>query len=292
MSEPTRKRPVLTGFDGSTTARDAVIWAAAEAARRGTRLLVARAYERPINVTDLSWTPVGLLERLPNYTHRDTTLRRLARDCLTAHPDLAVETTIRAGHPSEVLAALAEETDAELVVLGAAEHGPVARLVLGSVAADMVHLVARPVVAVRNAETADPAAPVLLGLAGAQEDGPAVEFAFTFASSHGAPLHAVHATRDRGLHAENLLAPWRNRYPAVRVKTDVLADKPAHALVEQSKSARLLVVGCHHHNALHRMLQGSVSHTSLYHAACPVAVVPATRQRASATKPATATATG
>jgi nucleotide-binding universal stress UspA family protein len=89
----------------------------------GVRCLMT---ERPINVTDLSWTPVGLLERLPAYTHRNTAVRRLARDCLTTHPDLAVETTIRAGHPSDVLATLADETDAELVVLGAAEHGPVA----------------------------------------------------------------------------------------------------------------------------------------------------------------------
>lgn len=292
MSDPTRKRPILAGFDGSTTARDAVIWAAAEAARRGTRLLVARAYERPINVTDLSWTPVGLLERLPTYTHRDTAMRRLARDCLTAHPDLAVETMIRAGHPGEVLTTLAEETDAELVVLGAAEHGPVARLVLGSVAADLVHHVTRPVIAVRRAEASDPEAPVLLGLAGVPEDGPAVEFAFSYAESHHAPLHAIHASDNRETQAEELLAPWRARHPNVRVHTEVLADKPAHALVEQSATAQLLVVGCHHHNALHRMLQGSVSHTSLYHAACPVAVIPATRQRTPRNTPATATATG
>lgn len=278
MSDPTRKRPVLTGFDGSATARDAVTWAAAEAERRATRLLVARAYERPINVTDLSWTPVGLLERLPTYTHRDTAMRRLAKDCLTHHPDLRVETTIRAGHPGEVLATLADDTDAELVVLGAAEHGPVARLVLGSVAADMVHHVARPVVAVRHAQATNPDAPVLLGLAGVPEDTPAVRFAFDFASRHNAPLHAVHATNENDQHAEQLLAPWRTRYPNVRVHTEFLADKPAHALVEKSATARLLVVGCHHHGALHRMLQGSVSHKTLHHAACPVAVVPATRQ--------------
>jgi nucleotide-binding universal stress UspA family protein len=280
MSDPTRKRPILAGFDGSATARGAVMWAAAEATRRGAQLLVTRAYERPINVTDLSWTPVGLLERLPTYTHRDTAVRRLAKDCLTAHPDLAVATTIRAGHPGEVLATLADETDAELVVLGAAEHGPVARLVLGSVAADMVHHVARPVIAVRHAEAADPKAPVLLGLAGVAEDAPAVEFAFDYASRHGVPLHAIHASTQHtdARRAEQLLAPWRGRYANVRVHTEVLADKPAHALVEQSATARLLVVGCHHHGALHRMLQGSVSHTSLYHAACPVAVVPAARR--------------
>lgn len=290
MSDPTRKRPILTGFDGSATARDAVTWAAAEAARRGARLLVARAYERPINVTDLSWTPVGLLERLPTYTHRDTAMRRLARDCLAHHPDLAVETTIRAGHPGEVLARLATETDAELVVLGAAEHGAVARLVLGSVAAEMVHHVARPVVAVRRTTAADPGAPVMLGLAGVREDTPAVAFAFDFAARHNAPLHALHASDEHDGSAEQQLTPWRSRYPHVRVHTEILADKPAPALVSHSAKARLLVVGCHHHGALHRLLQGSVSHKSLYHAACPVAVVPTTNPGKPTARAAAATA--
>ena len=292
MTDPTRKRPILAGFDGSATARGAVMWAAAEAARRGTRLLVARAYERPINVTDLSWTPVGLLDRLPKYTHRDSAVRGLAKECLSAHPDLTVETTIRAGHPSEVLATLAEQTDAELVVLGAAEHGLLARLVLGSVAADMVHQVARPIIAVRRTQPPDPGAPVLLGLAGAPEDARAVEFAFDFAARHNAPLLALHAsTRNEEPRAEHLLTPWQQRYATVPVHTETLADKPAHALVAQSAGARLLVVGCHHHNALHRMLQGSVSHTTLHHADCPVAVVPATKHRAQQTTATAARAT-
>ncbi|WP_459712675.1 universal stress protein [Actinophytocola sp. KF-1] len=282
MTSATRKRPVLAGFDGSATARTAVMWAAAEAARRGAELLVARAYERPIDITDLSWTPVGLRDRWPRSTHCDNAVRELAADCAAAHPDLAVSTTIRAGHPSDVLGELAEETDAALVVLGAAEHGPVARFVLGSVAADMVHRVARPLVAVRHAPTTAADAPVVLGLAGTAADEPAVGFAFDVAARLRAPLHAIHSShqRDSVVHAERLLAPWRERYAGVPVRTDVLADKPAQALVDRSAGARLLVVGCHHHGALHRALLGSVSHTSLHHAGCPVAVVPSARHRA------------
>src|SRR5689334_17842916 len=129
LSSATRKRPVLTGFDGSATARGAVRWAAMEAASRGSELLLVRAYERPIDVTDLSWTPVGLTDRWPRTAHCDNAVRALAAECVAAHPGLAVATTVRAGHPADVLADLAGETDAELLVLGAAEHGPVARFV-------------------------------------------------------------------------------------------------------------------------------------------------------------------
>lgn len=283
MTSATRKRPVLAGFDGSTTARTAVMWAAAEAARRGSELLLARAYERPVVDPDLAWTPVGLPDRWRRSTHCDNAVRVLAADCVAAHPDLAVSTTIRAGHPSDVLGELAEETDAALVVLGAAEHGPVARFVLGSVAADMVHHVARPLVAVRHEPTTAEDAPVVLGLAGTAADDPAIGFAFEFAAGRNAPLYAIHASGqpDSVVHAERLLAPWRERYAGVRVRTDVLADKPAHALVERSAGARLLVVGCHHHGALHRALLGSVSHTSLHHAECPVAVIPSPRHHTS-----------
>jgi len=282
LSSATRKRPVLAGFDGSATARGAVRWAAMEAASRGSDLLLARAYERPIDITDLSWTPVGLRDRWPRTAHCDNAVRELAAECVTAYPGLAVSTTIRAGHPADVLAELAGETDAELLVLGAAEHGPIARFVLGSVAADMMHNVARPLVAVRHEPAADQDAPVVLGLAGTSADDPAVAFAFAFAARHGAPLHAVHASnqRDGDVHAERLLAPWRERFPDVRLHTDILADKPAHALLDRSATARLLVVGCHHHGVLHRTLLGSVSHRSLHHADCPVAVVPSPHHRA------------
>jgi nucleotide-binding universal stress UspA family protein len=48
-----------------------------------------------------------------------------------------------------------------------------------------------------------------------------------------------------------------------------------HILVEQSKDARLLVVGTREHVGLRRLLSGSVSHYCLSHAVCPVVAVPA-----------------
>jgi nucleotide-binding universal stress UspA family protein len=122
--------------------------------------------------------------------------------------------------------------------------------------------------------------PVLLGLDGSAGDDAAIEFAFDFAARHDAPLHALHGGHHGAGDAlaqqydTTLLAPWHGRYPKVAVTTEVLRDRPASALVSRSPAARLLVVGSHHHGTLHRVLTGSVSRTTLYHAACPVAVVP------------------
>lgn len=265
----TGSKTVLAGFDGSAIAHDAVVWAATEAQGRGSPLTIARAYERPL------LTDVGLPDDARAW-HCDHSLRVLADECRAAHPMLEVHTATRAGHPGQTLAALAAKLDAELVVLGSRGHGPIARLVLGSTAAELVHLIDRPVVVVRGAVGPGP---VLLGLAGTETDGQAIEFAFEFAGRHGSPLHAVHGDHHVRTPSElaRVLDPWRERYSGVEVQTEVVGVKPAHALLERSEGARLLVVGSHHHNAAHRMLRGSISHATLYHAECPVAVVPAGR---------------
>ena len=47
-----------------------------------------------------------------------------------------------------------------------------------------------------------------------------------------------------------------------------------HTLVERSESAAVLVVGTREHTGINRVLNGSVSHYCLSHAACPVIAVP------------------
>ncbi|TDV44328.1 universal stress protein [Actinophytocola oryzae] len=271
---------ILAGFDGSDVARDAAFWAAAEADTLGCPLVLARSYERPIKVGELTFTPVGLPPDDARAWWCRHSLQLLAERCRLDHPGLEVRTAIRAGHPGQVLNTLATELRADSVVLGTRGHGPIARLVLGSTAADLVHLLDRPVVVVRG--TTSPG-PVVLGLAGTETDGQAIDFAFDFAARHRSPLLAVHGHHHaRGQDAlDRVLSSWRVRYPAVEVRTELVGGRPADALVERSVGARLVVVGSHHHNAARRALRGSISHSMLYHACCPVAVVPAGQHRAS-----------
>lgn len=279
MSENIQKRDhrgILAGFDGSDVAHGAALWAAAEADSRGCPLVLARSYERPIKVGELTFTPVGLPPDDARAWHCHDSLRMLGEECRARYPELDIRMEIRAGHPGQALTTLATELDADAVVLGTRGHGPVARLVLGSTAADLVHLLDRPVVVVRGTEEPGP---VVLGLAGTETDGQAVEFAFEHAARHGAELLAIHGHHHMrpAETLEQILAPWRQRYPSVTVRTEIVKGRPAQALVERSAGARLLVVGSHHHNAAHRALMGSISHAMLYHAHCPVAVVPADR---------------
>ena len=57
------------------------------------------------------------------------------------------------------------------------------------------------------------------------------------------------------------------------INTEVFVSSPSAALVEQSKSAEMVVVGSRGQNTWRRALLGSVSTALVHHAHCPVAVI-------------------
>ncbi len=299
MQEHGAGRGVVVGVDGSECALQAVRWAAAEAGRRRLPLRLVAAY---------SW-PGGRLVGDPGLgvDHRRV-LRDLAEEQLAAAartaaavtPGLAVEQVPVQGLPVPVLHA--ESARAALVVLGDRGLGGFTGLLVGSVAVDLAAHAVCPIVVVRGPEP-DPAAPrpepVVVGVGDSAASGAAVAFAFEAAALRGVPLVAVHTwrdplvdatmapsldleatTADEGEVLAERLAGWGGEYPEVSVRRLVLRDGAARALVRESASAQLLVVGSRGRSGLAGMLLGSVSQAVLHHARCPVAVV-----RSAATAP-------
>jgi len=64
-----------------------------------------------------------------------------------------------------------------------------------------------------------------------------------------------------------------NLDPAAHVEPEIEYGHPAEVLIEESKTADLIVVGPHGHGGFTGMLTGSVTLHVVNHAACPVVVV-------------------
>ncbi len=71
---------------------------------------------------------------------------------------------------------------------------------------------------------------------------------------------------------ESAVAPVRAAHPDITVDPRVVSGHPAPILVEASKGAELLVVGCRGHGEFVGMLIGSVSEYCATNAHCPVLV--------------------
>jgi nucleotide-binding universal stress UspA family protein len=283
-------RTVVVGIDGSEIALRAVRWASAEAARRKIPLRVVTAFD---------WTQnhaIGGIHLGASY--RDIMLNQARRNLADAAElaeraaeGIEVEQQLVVGFPIAVLTAESER--AQLVVIGDRGLGGVSGLLLGSVAAGLGAHAKSPLVVVRGDDAdPDPAAPVAVGVDGSPLSEAALAFAFEAAAARGVPLVAVHTwrelagdldvaplldwdaieTEEREVLAERL-AGWGEKYPDVPVQPIVTKDGPAHALVEQSRHAQLVVVGSRGRGGFTALVLGSVSHAVLHRSHCPVAVV-------------------
>jgi nucleotide-binding universal stress UspA family protein len=152
LQEQTEPRgAVIVGVDGSAGASAALLWAAAEARLRQTRLRVIHAWRFSYpEVAGYGWG--GSVEVLPHTGMSD--LHQAAEGLLdeaTAHlasagVDVDFECEAVEGAPADVLVRAAKEGD--LLVVGSRGHGGFVGLLLGSVSQQCAHHAPCPVVVV------------------------------------------------------------------------------------------------------------------------------------------------
>ena len=65
----------------------------------------------------------------------------------------------------------------------------------------------------------------------------------------------------------------KKKHPTVEFEAEIVNAPPAQALIDDSKSAALLVIGSRGHGGFAGMLLGSVSSHCISHAHCPVVVL-------------------
>lgn len=286
---------VVVGVDGSDAALRAVETAASYARLLGCRLDVVHAFIWPeLRAPDVpvptTISGAGLRNAAERIVEEGVALGR--REA----PDVLVTGHVVTGAPEPVL--LRASKDAALLVVGHRGLGGFTGLLLGSVAVELVTYGQCPVLVVRGRP--EPDGRVVVGVDGSDAAVAAVELALELASAQRVALRAVYATADSHVTRDGLveqsphgdladdterhavfqhLDARRGAFPEVLVEYVVTQVDAREALIGESSRACLVVVGSRGRGGFVGLLLGSVSHATLHHAACPVAVVPHRAQR-------------
>lgn len=275
------KKYILVGVDDTPESQIALRWAVDAAEARGSAVRVVRAYLDEAS----RWPALGAEGYVPPPMPLDKFQDELDDAVRYARDRLGYDGGsgwLANSDPSNAI--LTEAGEAEMVVVGTRSQNKVSAAVLGSVATAVAAKAPCPVVVVRGEHRAGP---VVVGTDGSPDSEDAVMFAFEEAARTTKPLEVVYCWKSQTEYAaavastEELLkdwlaeslAPYRDKYPTVKVRASVVDGRASARLIERSETASLVVVGSRGRGGVTGLLLGSVSQSLLHHADSPVAIV-------------------
>lgn len=198
--------------------------------------------------------------------------------------------------PAQAILEFAEEKDVDLIVMGTHGRRGVPRLLLGSVAEEVVRLATCPVFTVRTGEELVPRRPIerlLAPIDFSEHSRVAIDYAIELAKTYDAQLHLLHVTDDASLTTAYGVEPMTNitdelargaeeamdeliatlDYP--HVHSQVVLGHPARSILDyvDENESDLIVLSSHGRSGIERMLLGSVSEKVVRMAPSPVFTV-------------------
>ena len=288
------RRNSVVGVDASPEADAALDWARAVAGD-GDRIVVVHAWELPL-VTgyDMVVTidPAEIEELSKQGLHE--LIERVGDDRIAA--------ITRQGHAGRALVTEADDTDADLIVVGHRGKGRMS-MMLGSTANYVLHHTERPVVIIRGEHVAPPKR-VVVGVddhdlgegdaPGAQENESVRALRWAYSLPGVEEVRVVHAwflpalavgmfatvaaemeSMDAGAKevADRVMTAAGEPPAGVRVVGEAVRGTPGFALIEESRDADLVVVGSRGRGGFAGLLLGSTSAEVASHSHAPVAVI-------------------
>ncbi|MBT0995095.1 universal stress protein [Cellulomonas sp. DKR-3] len=263
--------PVVVAVDGAPGSERTLRWGVAAALRRGARLVVAHVAVPPV-----AWSWGGAPAVPPDDEGVLAELRAVCGQIARAHPGLHVQGVLLHGPTVPALTSYA--ADAQLLVAGTRDGRRAGR----GVGRALSWRARCPVALVRARAAGDdePAAdlrpgPVVVGVDGTAASWLAAGLAAREALRDGRALHVLHAWRPGSddaarQAAAELASDLAVTYPALVVRALLVEADPVDALVEQSRTAGLVVVGARRWWVTRG---GVVGRRVAHRAGCPVLVV-------------------
>jgi len=282
---------IIVAVDESQGSSDAIALASTLAGITDSTLTL-------VNVFPYDLTPSRASNRqFEEYLRRDS--RELLERLRDAHGDEAVELrTIANPSPSHGLHELAEQEEADLIVVGSTHTGRAGRVLPGSTAERLLHGAPCPVAVAPHGYAQRPdQQPAVIGCAydGSGSSRHALEEAGRLATATGAQLQAIRVfeplmydlppgnTAFGGMASYNdtlhVRAGEELEAAVARLETDRAESKlevgnAAHVLADASEGLDLLFMGSRGYGPMHAVLVGGVSGQLVREAACPVIVFP------------------
>ncbi|MGC5005380.1 universal stress protein [Streptomyces sp. NBC_00353] len=284
---------IVVGLDGTTESVAASHWAAREALLRGAPLHLVHAEE---------WSAPPAIPAASSDVRRQWTealLREAYDELREEHPQLDITTEAFDGRPADSLVGVA--ASAGMLVLGSRGLSTLTGFVLGSVGMAVIQATERPIVLVRAAEDATPHVhgrhmdrDIVVGIDISRPCDDLLAFAFDEASRRACTLHALHSwmlpplvgsgsaynpevnaqiTQSLNTGLDNMLKPWREKYPTVDIDAQVTVGRASEQLLETGSEAGLIVVGRRIRRSSIGVHIGPITHAILHHATAPVAVI-------------------
>lgn len=202
---------------------------------------------------------------------------------------LTVRTVHRTGDPCDEILQIAEEEDADLIVLGNTKRSKVEQLLLGRMRKKIIDSSPCDVMLVSEMSEIR-FGRILVGVNGTPASKAAGQRALDLAMSYGSEVHAVTAidvptdeslrygvlkdARQKGFKALEAIARQGERL-GLQVITELQEDSPAKCLIgyAQKKDIQHIVLGSKGYSGVSDILLGSVIERVAVLASCPVQVV-------------------
>lgn len=152
MPDTATSRTIVVGVDGSVPSIEALVWAAKEAALRGSKLHAVQAWEPPVGALGIpaeatsaqGWFSEDFVQNLRQQ------LERTVQEAVSGVAEVDFHTSVLEGNPVGVIIDVATLEDAELLVLGSRGQGGFKTLLLGSVSEQCVRHAKCPVVVIHG----------------------------------------------------------------------------------------------------------------------------------------------